>query len=128
MKNAVKTILFGAIVLLIACQGKPSITGKWNMAGVGTVDTTDGQGKLIGYGMLTMMSNGAEFEFTDGGEFTISSQGQHYATGNYTLSPDGKQLSMKSTTAEENYEVLKSSEKELQLKSMKDSSILNLTK
>lgn len=125
--KTVKLLLLLLITAFIACKDHNSITGKYKMDGIGTVDTANGQGNITGYAMLSMMSSGAEFDFGNDGKFTVAAGGKTYASGTYTLSEEGKTVSMTDGTTEEKYEITKS-DAGLSLKSVKDGSVLNLKK
>jgi len=111
----------------MSCDNANSIAGKYKMDGVGTVDTTNNKGNITGFAMLSIMSSGAEFDFTNDGKFTVSAGGKTHASGTYTLTEDGKTLAMSDGTTEEKYEVTKS-DAGLSLKSVKDGSVINLKK
>lgn len=131
MKNIliIGSIIIFSTFLLFSCSNKNSfVVGKWKIDGVGTTDTTSAKNNLLGFGLLSMMSKDVEFEFSENGSFNISNQNNTTVTGNYLISDDNKSLTLKANNTEEKYELTKNNEKQIQLKSVKDASVINLIK
>lgn len=129
MKKYFTPFLFLLMIVFISCgNSNSSINGKWKIDGVGSTDSTNKKDNILVYSVMTMLSNGAEFEFTDNGNFNISNHGTTSVSGNYTVSDDGKMLTLKANNTEEIYELSKTSDKKMMLKSNKDASVINLKK
>lgn len=129
MNKYLTTFLFILMMLFISCgNSNYSINGKWQIDGVGSIDSANTKDNILVYGVMTMLSNGAEFEFTDNGNFNISYQGTTSVSGSYIISADNKTLTLKANNTEETYELTKSNEKSMMLKSKKDASVVNLKK
>lgn len=124
------SIIFFWWIMLFSCQNKEAfIIGTWKIEGVGTADTTAAGDKILAYALLTMQSAGAEWEFTKDGSFKIYNQEKNVTTtGMYSISKDEKSITFKVNSKEDNYELIKKGDKQIQIKSLKDSSIINLNK
>ncbi|MFA4851181.1 MAG: lipocalin family protein [Bacteroidales bacterium] len=128
-----KLSIIGAVIfstlILFSCSTKNSfVVGKWKIDGVGTMDTASSKNNLLAFGLLSMMSKDVEFEFSENGTFQISNQNKSTVSGTYTISDDSKSLTLKANNTEEGYEIIKNDGKQLQLKSVKDASVINLNK
>jgi hypothetical protein len=128
MKTLIRIFLFSSIAVFASCKNnQQSIVGHYKIDGVGTTDTTKGKNEFTGFAILSMMSNGTEFDFSTDRKFTVSNNGKSYANGTYNLSSDGKDLTLNDGKEELKYEVQRT-EQNISLKSVKDASVLNLKK
>lgn len=128
MKSKHLSLLLLLIILFSCGSNNSFIAGKWTIDGVGSADSSNTKDKFFVYGMLTMISSGSEFNFDKNGKFNLSNQGKEIASGNYSISSNGKTLSLKADSGEYVYEITKSDEKEIMLKSTKDASIIKMKK
>lgn len=128
-----KISIIGVVVfstlLLFSCTNKNSfVVGKWKIDGIGTMDTTLSKNNLLAFGLLSMISKNVEFEFSDNGSFQINNLNKKTISGTYSVSDDNKFLKLQANNTEENYEIAKNSEKQIELKSLKNASVINLNK
>ena len=82
-------------VLLFSCQSKKDIIGKWEIADLQSIDTTDNMG--VGLGLVVLaMNNFSHFEFTESNEINyLDDEDSIIAKGKYLFSEDGRELLIK---------------------------------
>jgi hypothetical protein len=113
----------------MSCKNNSSyIYGKWKIESVGSADSSKINESPLFYGVLTMLSNGAIFEFNKNGIFKISNGSKVFTTGDFNISPDNKTLILKVNNSETIYELIEKKEKSILLKSKKDASVIELKK
>ena len=96
MKSLLKyTTILVILVLLFSCQSKKDIIGKWEIADIQSIDTTDNMGVGLGFVVLAM-SNFSHFEFTESNEINyLDDKDSIIAKGKYLFSEDGRELLVK---------------------------------
>lgn len=121
----IMTFVFGLCIFLFSsCQNSDNyIVGKWEIENIGTSDPTNSEQDIHSLTVINMLSIGGTFEFTNQGEFTTET-----TKGQYSISPDGKTITLKDAESEHIFELDKVSENKLKLQSTSSSSVINLVK
>lgn len=122
--------LFLILMLLFSCRRNHSfISGKWNVDGTGTVDTTNAQQKLLPFGMLTILSSGYQFNFESSGQYILMNHDKKISQGKYVLSSNNKVLTITTEDNTENvFDIKDFSEVGLILIARSNESIIKLKK
>jgi len=128
MKKQTTVMAFFATVsiffLFSSCQNNDNyIIGKWEIENVGTSDPTTSEGDIHSLSVINMLSVGGTFSFNDKGEFKTET-----TSGSYSISSDGNSITLKDSESEHTFDLNKTSDKKLQLKSTTDKSVINLVK
>lgn len=116
------------LLILLACSSDNGIiVGKWEIQGVGSSDSTIVDENLLGLTVMNMVTNGAEFEFSTKGKFTMGTNPNEYK-GNYIISLDSKSITLKDDNSEQIFELNQISENNIQFKSTTDGVVINLVR
>jgi hypothetical protein len=120
-----QTIISAFVLILLtsiffSCQNSDNfIVGKWEIEQIGTSNSED----MLPLTVLSMVSVGRTFEFTEQGVFKTET-----TNGEYSFSSERKTVTLKDLESEHAFEVNKISENKIELKSSSNSLVITLIK